>query len=178
MAPEKGPREAALIARAVGVPLRMAAKLREPAERDYFEAAVEPLLCCDVEYVGELGYEEKVELLGSSFALLNPIQWAEPFGLVMIEALAVGTPVVATRAGSAPEIIDDGVTGFLRTGRASLGTALVEAPRLDRAACRTAALERFDTDRMVSGHVRVYEQLASGRLRVAPRVATTGARAS
>jgi glycosyltransferase involved in cell wall biosynthesis len=178
MAPEKGPREAALIARAAGVPLRMAAKLREPAERDYFEAAVEPLLCCDVEYVGELGYEEKVELLGSSFALLNPIQWAEPFGLVMIEALAVGTPVVATRAGSAPEIIDDGVTGFLRTGLAALGTALVEAPRLDRAACRTAALERFDTVRMVSGHVRVYEQLASGRLRVAPRVATTGARAS
>jgi glycosyltransferase involved in cell wall biosynthesis len=178
MAPEKGPREAALIARAAGVPLRMAAKLREPAERDYFEATVKPLLCSDVEYVGELGYEEKLELVGSSFALLNPIQWAEPFGLVMIEALALGTPVVATRAGSAPEIVDDGVTGFLRTGRAALATALAVAPQLDRAACRTAAKGRFDTERMVGEHVRVYEQLAAGRLRVAPQVETRGARAS
>jgi glycosyltransferase involved in cell wall biosynthesis len=176
MAPEKGPREAALIARAAGIPLRMAAKLREPAERDYFEAAVKPLLCSDVEYVGELGYDEKLDLVGSSFALLNPIQWAEPFGLVMIEALAVGTPVVATRVGSAPEIVDDGVTGFLRTGRGALATALVEAARLDRGACRRAAQERFDTERMVREHVRVYEDLAAGRLRAAPRLATPGVR--
>jgi glycosyltransferase involved in cell wall biosynthesis len=178
MAPEKGPREAALIARAAGIPLRMAGKLREPAERDYFEAFVKPLLCSDVQYVGELGYEEKMELVGSSFALLNPIQWAEPFGLAMIEALALGTPVVATRVGSAPEIVDEGVTGFLRTGSAALATALVDAPQLDRAACRAAAEERFDTDRMVSEHVRVYEQLASGRLCVAPQLDTPGARAS
>jgi glycosyltransferase involved in cell wall biosynthesis len=92
MSPEKGPREAALIARAAGVPLRMAAKLREPAEREYFDAEVKPLLCSDVEFLGELGYAEKLELLGGSFALVNPIQWAEPFGLVMVEALATGTP--------------------------------------------------------------------------------------
>ena len=125
-----------------------------------------------------LGYEEKMELVGSSFALLNPIQWAEPFGLAMIEALALGTPVVATRVGSAPEIVDEGVTGFLRTGRAALATALVDAPQLDRAACRAAAVERFDTERMVSEHVRVYEQLAAGCLCVAPRLDTPGARAS
>src|SRR3954463_2020047 len=78
MAPEKGPRQAALIARGAGVPLRMAAKLREPAERQYFEAEVKPLLCSDVEYVGELGLGDKLALMGNSFALLNPLQWAEP----------------------------------------------------------------------------------------------------
>jgi glycosyltransferase involved in cell wall biosynthesis len=178
MAPEKGPREAALIARAAGIPLKMAAKLRDPAEREYFEAAVEPLLCSDVEYVGELGCREKLELLGSSLALLNPLQWAEPFGLVMIEALATGTPVVGTRTGSAPEIVDDGLTGFLRTRPAALATALLEAAQLDRAACRAAARARFDTGRMVSDHLRVYENLAAGRLRRIPRVGTPEARAS
>jgi len=126
MAPEKGPRQAALIARAAGVPLRMAAKIREPAERDYFEAEVRPLLCSEVEYVGELGFEDKIALVGGSLALLNPIQWSEPFGLVMIEALATGTPVVATPAGSAPEIIDDGLTGHLRSGLLPLAAALLE----------------------------------------------------
>ena len=176
MAPEKGPREAALIARAAGIPLRMAAKVREPSEREYFEAAVEPLLCSDVEYVGELGYEEKLDLLGSSFALLNPIRWDEPFGLVMIEALAVGTPVVGTPAGSAPEIVDDGVTGYLRTGRTALSGALQAAPALDRAACRRAALERFDTERMVADHVRVYERLAAQAPARGPAGATAAAR--
>ena len=88
MCPEKGPRQAVLIARAAGVPLKIAAKIREQAERDYFEHAVEPLLGNDVEYVGELGPEDKLDLVGGSFALLNPMQWPEPFGLVMIEALA------------------------------------------------------------------------------------------
>src|SRR3954464_8433953 len=141
MCPEKGPREAALVARAAGIPLRMAAKLREPAEREYFDAEVKPLLCSDVEFLGELGCAEKLELVGGSFALLNPMQWAEPFGLVMIEALATGTPVVATPVGSAPEIVDDGVTGFLRSGGLPLAAALLDASllaasQLDRTACR------------------------------------------
>jgi glycosyltransferase involved in cell wall biosynthesis len=172
MCPDKGPRQAAMIARAAGVPLRMAAKLRDPEERDYFETAVKPLLCSDVEYVGELGRDEKLELLGSSFALLNPLQWAEPFGLVMIEALATGTPVVASPFGSAPEIIDDGVTGYLRKGPEPLAGALLDAPGLDRDRCRAVALQRFDTSRMVSEHVRLYENLtgrpASRRADVAP----------
>jgi glycosyltransferase involved in cell wall biosynthesis len=159
MSPEKGPREAALIARRAGIPLRMAAKLREPAEHEYFEAAVKPLLCSDVEFLGELGPAEKLELVGSACALLNPIQWPEPFGLVMIEALATGTPVVATPAGSAPEIVDDGTTGYLRTGCAALAAALGEATTLDRRACRASTVARFHTDRMVRDHLRLYTQV-------------------
>jgi glycosyltransferase involved in cell wall biosynthesis len=162
MSPEKGPREAALVARAAGVPLRMAAKLREPAEREYFDAQVKRLLCSDVEFLGELGPDDKLRLVGESFALLNPMQWAEPFGLVMIEALATGTPVVATPVGSAPEIVDDGVTGFLRSGRRQLAAALMQAAHLDRAACRAVVASRFSTERMVSDHVRVYQDLMSG----------------
>jgi glycosyltransferase involved in cell wall biosynthesis len=162
MSPEKGPREAALVARAAGVPLRMAAKLREPAEREYFDAEVKPLLCSEVEFVGELGCAEKLELVGGSCALVNPMQWAEPFGLVMIEALATGTPVVATPVGSAPEIVDDGVTGFLRSGVPRLAAALLEAPRLDRGACRAVAVRRFRAERMVAEYVRLYEELRFG----------------
>jgi glycosyltransferase involved in cell wall biosynthesis len=162
MCPDKGPREAALVARAAGVPLRMAAKLREPAEREYFEAEVKPLLCSDVEYVGELGWADKLELLGGSFALLNPMQWAEPFGLVMIEALATGTPVVATPVGSAPELVDDGVTGYLRTDCGQLAKALLEATLLDRATCRAEAGRRFSSERMVAEHVQLYESLLAG----------------
>jgi glycosyltransferase involved in cell wall biosynthesis len=164
MAPEKGPRQAALIARAAGVPLRMAAKIREPAERDYFDAAVRPLLCSDVEYVGELGFQEKLALVGGSFALLNPLQWAEPFGLVMIEALATGTPVVTTPTGSAPEIVDDAVTGYLCEGLLPLAGALLDAAALDRSACRAAARARFATERMVAAHVRLYTALLAGRV--------------
>ena len=163
MSPEKGPRQAALVARAAGVPLRMAAKLREPAEREYFDAEVKPLLCSDVEFLGELGCAEKLELVGGSFALLNPMQWAEPFGLVMIEALATGTPVVATPVGSAPEIVDHGVTGFLRPCGPSLAAALLDASQLDRAACRAVAVRRFSTERMVAEHLRLYEELLFGR---------------
>jgi glycosyltransferase involved in cell wall biosynthesis len=159
MSPEKGPRQAALVARSAGVPLRMAAKLREPAEREYFEAEVKPLLCSDVEFVGELCEHEKLQLVGESFALLNPLQWDEPFGLVMIEALATGTPVVASPAGSAPEIVEEGVTGFLRSAREPLAAALLDAADLDRAACRARATERFHTDRMVREHIRLYADL-------------------
>jgi glycosyltransferase involved in cell wall biosynthesis len=162
MSPEKGPREAALVARAAGVPLRMAAKLREPAERDYFDAEVRPLLCSDVEFLGELGSAEKLELIGDSFALVNPMQWAEPFGLVMVEALATGTPVVATPVGSAPELVDDSVTGYLRMDVPALAAALVDAPGLDRAACRAVVCDRFSSERMVAEHIRLYEELVSG----------------
>jgi glycosyltransferase involved in cell wall biosynthesis len=163
MCPEKGPREAALIARTAGVPLKMAAKIRERAEQEYFESAIKPLLGPDVEYVGELGPDEKLELVGGSVALLNPIQWAEPFGLVMIEALATGTPVVSTPAGSAPEIVDDGVTGYLREDRLSLAAALLDAADLDRSACRAAAFARFSTERMVAAHELLYRHVVAGR---------------
>lgn len=178
MSPDKGPREAALVARAAGVPLRMAAKLREPAEREYFDARVKPLLCSDVEFLGELGSVEKYELVGNSFALLNPMQWAEPFGLVMIEALATGTPVVATPVGSAPEIVDDGVTGLLCSGSLPLAAALLDIAQLDRAACREAVVQRFSTERMVGEHLRFYDELLRGPAPRRPAVRTPAVPAS
>jgi glycosyltransferase involved in cell wall biosynthesis len=163
MCPDKGLREAIAVARAAGVPLRIAAKMREDAEHDYYEAEIAPLLGGEVQYVGELDENGKYELLGAAAALLNPIQWSEPFGLVMIEALACGTPVVATREGSVPEIVDDGRTGFVRDEVDDLAACLTEATHLDRGACREAAETRFSTSRMVSDHLDLYRDLTSQR---------------
>jgi glycosyltransferase involved in cell wall biosynthesis len=164
MSPSKGVREAAMVARQAGVPLRIAAKMNDKSEREYFECAVCPLLNSEIEYLGELNTAEKYELLGGAVALLNPIQWPEPFGLVMIEALAAGTPIVATPSGAAPEIIEDGVTGFLRDEVPQLAACLRDVARLDREACRQAAVTRFSTERMVADHLDLYGELlaASG----------------
>jgi glycosyltransferase involved in cell wall biosynthesis len=161
MTPEKGIREAILVAREAGVPLRIAAKMCEPRERRYFRDHIRPLLGGDIEYVGELNAEEKYQLLGGSIALLNPIQWPEPFGLVMIEALATGTPVVSTPRGSAPEIVTDGETGFLRTEIPELAEALNRVTELDRDRCRKEAVTYFTTDRMTADHVRLYSEMLS-----------------
>jgi glycosyltransferase involved in cell wall biosynthesis len=110
-------------------------------------------------YVGELDEAGKYELLGGAVALVNPIQWPEPFGLVMLEALATGTPVVATPSGAAPEIVDDGTTGYLRSDPEQLAAALTRAADLDRSACRTAVTERFSTDRMVRQHIGLYGEI-------------------
>jgi glycosyltransferase involved in cell wall biosynthesis len=162
MSPDKGAREAVLVARRAGVPLRIAAKMREDAEHDYFDAQVAPLLGDEAEYVGELDEPEKLELLGHGVALLNPIQWAEPFGLVMIEALACGTPVVTTSAGSVPEIVDDGVTGYISDDPADLAEALARVGQLDRSSCRKSAETRFSTQRMVADHVELYRDVVNG----------------
>jgi glycosyltransferase involved in cell wall biosynthesis len=159
MVSDKGPREAIDVARAAGVPLKIAAKMREDAEVDYYHAEIEPLLGDGVEYVGELDEEGKYELLGAAIALLNPIQWAEPFGLVMIESLACGTPVVSTSAGSVPEIIDDDRTGFVRDDAKDLASCLPRSSDLDRHACRAEAKTRFSTARMVADHVDLYTKL-------------------
>ncbi len=163
MAPEKGAREAALLARRAGVRLLMAAKMNEPAEQEYFESEVEPLLGGDIEYVGEVGGRAKLDLLGGAAALLNPISWPEPFGLVMIEALACGTPVVVHPLGAAPEIVDEGVTGYLPATGAEVPAALERAMSLDRWACRRAAAERFSAARMVDEHLVLFEELAATR---------------
>ena len=165
MTADKGPSEAIEVARLAGVPLKIAAKMREDAEFEYFQTEVEPLLGDGIEYVGELDEAGKFELLGAATALLNPIQWSEPFGLVMIEALACGTPVVATSAGSVPEIVDDGRTGYIQDTAEDLAKWLLRAPDLDRAACREVAETRFSTARMVSDHVEMYAELAAGRVR-------------
>lgn len=163
MAPGKGVREAAEIARAAGVPLKIAAKMREPAERRYFATQVRPLLGGDVEYVGELAGPDKLRLLADAVALLNPIQWPEPFGLVMVEALACGTPVITTPRGAAPEIVEDGVTGLLSAETADLVAAVTDVGALDRRACRRSVEERFSTQRMVESHLAFYEEvLAAG----------------
>ncbi len=158
MDPTKGVVEALRIARAAGVPLRIAAKMRTQAEVGYFDSEVRPLLTRDHEYIGEVTDEEKYALLGGSFALLNPIQWDEPFGLAMIEALATGTPVVGTPRGSAPEIVDDGVTGFLAE-TAELSALLPRAAELEPAACRQVVETRFSAHRMVADHIALYLDL-------------------
>jgi glycosyltransferase involved in cell wall biosynthesis len=159
MNPAKGVDTAARVAAAAGVPLKIATKLNEPHEWEYFHTAVEPLLGGDVEYLGEVDAEAKHELLSDAFCLLNPIAWPEPFGMVMVESLAHGTPVVAMPHGSVPELIDDGTTGFVRSDEAGLAGAVLAAPELDRNLCREAAVERFSTRRMVEDHLALYRHL-------------------
>jgi glycosyltransferase involved in cell wall biosynthesis len=165
MAPEKGARRAALAAKQAGARLLIAAKMREPLEHAFFADQVQPLLDDDIEYIGEVGHEEKTALLGGATALLNPIRWPEPFGLVMIESLACGTPVLAFAEGSAPELVEHGATGFLCADIDDLTERMAEVRDLDRATCRRAADSRFSTSRMVDDHVRLFESIVG---RVAP----------
>jgi glycosyltransferase involved in cell wall biosynthesis len=167
MCPDKGVLEAIEIAGAAGVPLRIAAKVREAGEIEYFHSVVEPRLGPTVEFLGELADADKYRLMGEAMAFLNPIQWSEPFGLVMIEALSTGTPVVGTRIGSAPEIVDHGKTGYLGpTGQ--LHTLLPLAADLDRSLCRERALKYFSTERMVRDHLDLFAELVKKSR--APRV--------
>jgi glycosyltransferase involved in cell wall biosynthesis len=163
MHPDKGVDAAARVARAAGVPLRIAAKMREPAERDWFEACVKPLLCADVTYVGEATHAEAAMLLQGARALVNPIRWAEPFGLVMVEALAAGTPVLTFPMGAAPEIVEHGLTGYLCEDEDDMAKRVIDAQTLDRAACRAAVMTRFSTARVVEEHVALYERVISSR---------------
>jgi glycosyltransferase involved in cell wall biosynthesis len=159
MAPDKGPHRAIEAAQKVGIPLLMAAKMREPSEFDYFDTQVRPLLSADVQYLGEVLHEEKLQLLGGALALLNPIRWAEPFGLVMLEALACGTPVLTFPEGAAPEIIEDGMTGYLCHDVAEMAEAIGRIELVDRAVCREAVEGYFSTDRMVAEHLALFEDL-------------------
>jgi glycosyltransferase involved in cell wall biosynthesis len=159
MTPDKGVREAVSAARAAGRHLVIAAKAREAAEQRYFAEQIEPLLGDGVHFVGEVTGKIKLALMGGASALLNPIQWAEPFGLVMIEAMACGTPVVGCPNGAAPEIVDDGRTGFLCSESASLVEAIQQVPELNRADCRAAVIERFSSARMVADHIALYRDM-------------------
>jgi glycosyltransferase involved in cell wall biosynthesis len=170
MSPDKGVHRAIAVARATGRRLLIAAKMRDPVERAFFRERVRPLLGDGVEYVGEVGPGERLELLQGAVALLNPIQWAEPFGLVMIEALACGTPVIASAIGSAPEIVRKGRTGFLCADDDEFVRAVRRVERLRRQDCRDAVQARFTTDRMVRDHLLLYESvLGAGSSR--PRAA-------
>ena len=162
MHPNKGIEDAILAARVAGMPLRIAAKMTELTEREYFNTRVAPLLGGDIECVGELGRIEKYDLLKDAVCLLNPIRWDEPFGMVMIEAMACGTPVVTNDRGSASEIIDEGVTGFLCSDEASLVASLHKVTSLNRSHCRAAVEQRFSSRRMAADHIALYRRLISG----------------
>ncbi len=178
ISPEKRVDRAIAIAKRVGMPLKIAAKI-DAADRKYFQAEIEPLFNDPlVEYIGEIGEEEKSAFLGNALALLFPIAWPEPFGLVMIEAMACGTPVIAYRHGSVPEVIDQGVTGFIAEDLDEAVLAVEQASTLDRRLCRQTFERRFSTRRMARDYVKIYERLiakppASPTRR---RVASTAAR--
>ena len=159
ISPEKGPDRAIAIARALGVPLKIAAKV-DKVDEAYFREQIEPLLGDPgIEFIGEVNESQKSELLGEASALLFPVDWPEPFGLVMIEAMACGTPVLAFRHGSVPEIIDDGITGRIVDTVAEAIVALPEVLALDRRAVRRRFEERFLAARMAKDYGRVYRAL-------------------
>src|SRR5206468_6246356 len=139
----------------------MAAKMREPWEREYFETQVEPYLTDEIRYLGEVPHEQKLELLAGAAALLFPIRWNEPFGLVMVEALACGTPVLAFPEGAAPEIVDDGRTGFLCHDVTEMAEAIGQVDTIDRATCRAAVEGYFSSGRMVREHLELFEDVLS-----------------
>jgi glycosyltransferase involved in cell wall biosynthesis len=161
ISPEKRVDRAIEIARLAGLPLRIAAKV-DAADQNYFHTAIEPLLTQPhVEFVGEIGEREKCDFLGQARALLFPIDWPEPFGLVMIEAMSCGTPCVAWRAGSVPEIITEGRNGFIVDSIEAAVQAVRHAMHLDRHAVRAAFQQRFSVERMTRDYVEIYRQVAT-----------------
>ncbi len=159
LSPEKRPDRAIKIALRSGMPLKMAAKV-DRVDMEYFEEVVKPLLKePGVEYIGEIGEREKQRFLADAYALLFPIDWPEPFGLVMIESMACGTPVVAWRNGSVPEVIDHGVTGYVVDSIDEAVDAVEKVEELDRRKIRKVFEERFSSERMARQYLQIYEKL-------------------
>jgi glycosyltransferase involved in cell wall biosynthesis len=157
--PEKRVDRAIEIARITGIPLRIAAKV-DSIDREYFEVCIRPLLSDPlIEYVGEIGENEKPEFLGQALALLFPIDWPEPFGLVMIEAMATGTPVIAFRKGSVPEVVDEGVTGCIIDTMEEAGRVVERAISLNPRDVRARFEQRFSVERMARDYVAIYEAM-------------------
>ena len=164
ISPEKGPDRAIEIAKRVGMRLKIAAKV-DQVDLAYFHTEIEPLLDHPlIEFIGEIGGSAKSEFLSRARALLFPIQWPEPFGLVMIEAMACGAPVIAFDCGSAPEVIEDGVTGFLVQDVAGAAEAVVRLEQLDRAAIRRRFELRFSATAMARRYLELYERLVGDRV--------------
>jgi glycosyltransferase involved in cell wall biosynthesis len=156
MSPDKGAHRAIAVAMETGLPLKIAGKRREPKEQQYFDEFVAPHLGSRIEYLGEVTHGEKVELLQNARATLFPIEWQEPFGLVMIESMACGTPVIATRWGAVPEVIEHGVSGIIVDDYRIMPAALEEADKLDPWQCRRYAEQRFAPERMVADYLRAF----------------------
>jgi glycosyltransferase involved in cell wall biosynthesis len=159
MAADKGAHRAIRIARKAGIRIMMAAKMREPWEMRYFTEEVEPLLGPDALYLGEVSHERKLELLAGASALLFPIRWNEPFGMVMIEAMACGTPVLAFPEGAAPEVVDEGRTGFICKDDDAMVGAIGRLDQLQRSDCRLSVEGYFSTNRMVAEHIELFESM-------------------
>lgn len=156
ISPEKRPDRAIALARASGIPLKIAAKV-DPADKAYFHRDIEPLFEDPlVEFVGEIGESDKPEFLGNALALLFPVDWPEPFGLVLIESMACGTPVIAWKRGSVPEIVDDGVTGFVVESDAEALAAIGRIKTLNRLRIRHISQRRFSAHSMAKRYLDVY----------------------
>ncbi|MFQ5749733.1 MAG: glycosyltransferase, partial [Planctomycetota bacterium] len=163
ISPEKRVDRAVEIAKRVGLPLKIAAKV-DTIDHEYFDDHIRFLLDHPlVEYVGEIGEGEKEEFLGNAYALLFPIDWPEPFGLVMIEAMACGTPIIAYRKGSVPEVMEEGATGFIVASLEEAVQAVENVPRLSRRRCREVFEERFSASRMARDYLTLYERLLAAR---------------
>jgi glycosyltransferase involved in cell wall biosynthesis len=159
ISPEKAPDAAIRIAVKAGLPLKIAAKV-DKVDRAYFAEHVEPLLGhAHIDFIGEIGEADKAEFLGNALALLFPIDWPEPFGLTMIEAMACGTPIIARRRGSVPEVIEDGVSGFIVDDEAQAVAATRRLARIDRARVRRAFEQRFTARRMAEDYLNIYHGL-------------------
>ena len=154
---DKGAHRAVAVAMEIGLPLKLAGKMREPNEQEYFEGVRRAPPCRRREYLGEVTHGEKVELLQNARATLFPIEWEEPFGLVMIESMACGTPVIATRRGAVPEVIEHGRSGIIVDDYREMAAALEAADALEPLECRRYAEELFSPERMVGDYVAAYE---------------------
>jgi glycosyltransferase involved in cell wall biosynthesis len=159
MSPDKGVHLAIEVARRAGMPLVIMVKMRSAEEHKYFEDVVKPMLGSDIELLFEPEEGYRIDLVGRADALINPIQWPEPFGLVMAESMSCGTPVIATPNGAAQEIVEPGITGYLHSGVDELVAAVGRAQTLDRGVIRATAERRFSMERMVDDHVRLYRRL-------------------
>ncbi|MBD2013089.1 glycosyltransferase family 4 protein [Microcoleus sp. FACHB-53] len=163
LSPEKGPAGAIEIARTLGLPLKMAGKI-DAVDRDYYDEQLKPLIDGEqIQYLGEVSHEEKIELLAGATVTLFPITWREPFGLVMIESMATGTPVVGMALGSVPEVIAHGKTGFVCGSLEQMIEAVPKAMQLDRKTCRDYVVRRFSVESMVDEYERAYQMVLSGR---------------
>jgi glycosyltransferase involved in cell wall biosynthesis len=161
ISPEKGCDRAIEIARRSGIPLRIAAKIADGPDQEYFNTVIRPMLQePGVEFIGEIAERDKSAFLGGALAMLFPINWPEPFGLVMIEAMACGTPVVAFPSGSVPEILEPGVNGIIGNSVDDLVAAVQHLDRIDRRACRASFERRFTDARMSGDYEKVYQRIA------------------
>lgn len=162
ISPEKRPDRAIAIARAAGLPLKIAAKV-DMADRNYFDAVIRPQLCApEIQFLGEVDDRAKSDLIGNARALLFPIDWPEPFGLVMIEAMACGTPVIGWRCGSVPEVLDHGVTGLMVSSEEEAVKAVRQVLELDRQTIRDVFKNKFSATVMAQRYVGLYRQLLRG----------------